>query len=302
MATSAPPGPPRLSEAFISALVSLPAPTGSPGPTTTTTMPFFTPSHASYESLRATYTSAPGRPALIVRPASGAAVALLLSRLSSPAALRLAPPGVGVSWAVRSGGHDLCGRSMPGGGPGGEAVVVVVDVRDLADVVVSADRRTARVGGGVAVEALLEALEREGLVAPTGAVGSVGVAGWSMLGGYGPLSPGLGLGVDGIVGARVVVRKEEKQVAGEGEGGEMFEEREADEELLWAIRGAGGAVGVVVTELLIKVYELGEVSRRRGPRLCPCAVLSRRTSNSINLCTNTPASPIDALGLCDVQI
>jgi len=72
----------------------------------------------------------------------------------------------------------------------------------------------------------------------------VGYAGWSMLGGYGPFSSSYGLGVDQIVGAKVVKAD-----------GEVID---ADNELLFGIRGAGGTLGVVV-ELTIKVYPVGKV-------------------------------------------
>jgi FAD/FMN-containing dehydrogenase len=75
----------------------------------------------------------------------------------------------------------------------------------------------------------------------------VGYAGWSMLGGYGPFSSSYGLGVDQIVGAKVVKAD-----------GDVID---ADEELLFGIRGVGGTLGVVV-ELTIKVYPVGKV------RLC----------------------------------
>jgi FAD/FMN-containing dehydrogenase len=74
----------------------------------------------------------------------------------------------------------------------------------------------------------------------------VGYVGWATLGGYGPFSTSHGLGVDQIVGAKIVNPK-----------GELVD---ADEELLQGIRGGGGIFGVI-TELTIKVYPLKEVSK-----------------------------------------
>jgi FAD/FMN-containing dehydrogenase len=79
-----------------------------------------------------------------------------------------------------------------------------------------------------------------------GTVASVGYVGWATLGGYGPFSSSHGLGVDQILSAKLVNAK-----------GELVE---ASEELLQAIRGAGGSFGVIV-ELTIKVYPLKEVSK-----------------------------------------
>ena len=64
--------------------------------------------------------------------------------------------------------------------------------------------------------------------------------------------PSFGLGIDQIVGARVVNYK-----------GECVE---AGEELLEALKGGGGNFGVVV-ELTIKVYPLQEVRLVVSPHL-----------------------------------
>jgi FAD/FMN-containing dehydrogenase len=79
----------------------------------------------------------------------------------------------------------------------------------------------------------------------SGSVGSVGYVGWSTNGGYGPFSSLYGLGVDQIVGAKLVNYK-----------GELVE---ASDDLLKGIRGAGNIFGVIV-ELTIKVFPLKEVS------------------------------------------
>jgi hypothetical protein len=63
--------------------------------------------------------------------------------------------------------------------------------------------------------------------------------------GYGPFSSRYGLGVDNILGAKIVNWK-----------GEILE---ADERLLKGIRGGGGAFGIIV-ELRIKLYPLNTVS------------------------------------------
>ena len=71
--------------------------------------------------------------------------------------------------------------------------------------------------------------------------GIVGWAGWAFAGGFGPLVNTYGLGVDQIISARIVT----------ADG----EEKEAGPELLWGIKGAGGAFGVI-TELTIRVHPL----------------------------------------------
>jgi FAD/FMN-containing dehydrogenase len=69
-----------------------------------------------------------------------------------------------------------------------------------------------------------------------------------ILTGYGPFVGNYGLGVDQILGAKVV-NCEGKLVEG-------------DERMLQAIRGGGGTLGVIV-EMTIKVYPLDKVQRLR---------------------------------------
>lgn len=84
-------------------------------------------------------------------------------------------------------------------------------------------------------------LREHKLAATAGLYGTVGAANWSMGGGYGPYNGRFGMGVEQIVAARVVNAQ-----------GEVAD---ADEEMLWGIRGAGGNFGVAV-ELELKVHKL----------------------------------------------
>jgi FAD/FMN-containing dehydrogenase len=79
----------------------------------------------------------------------------------------------------------------------------------------------------------------------SGTISSVGYVGWSTLGGYGPLSSFYGLGVDQIIGARIVDAQ-----------GQIVD---ANDEVLAGVRGGGGTLGIIV-ELTIKVYPLEKVS------------------------------------------
>ncbi|KAI1099072.1 FAD-binding domain-containing protein [Jackrogersella minutella] len=141
-----------------------------------------------------------------------------------------------VDFVIRSGGHDCAGRSQVRG-------ALTIDMRDIKYVLVSEDEKTASVGGGVIFRDLAKELDARGLITPVGTVASVGYVGWASMGGYGPFSTSHGLGVDQIVGAKVVDAK-----------GELID---AGDELLTGIRGGGGIFGVIV-ELTIKVYPLKE--------------------------------------------
>ncbi|CAK7230296.1 hypothetical protein SBRCBS47491_007538 [Sporothrix bragantina] len=142
-----------------------------------------------------------------------------------------------VDFVVRAGGHDCAGRSQVHD-------ALSIDMRGLKSVTVDQSALTVRVGGGAMHRDVSAELEKYGLVTPVGSIGSVGYTGWATLGGYGPFSPRLGLGVDQILSARLVNPK-----------GELIE---AGEELLTGIRGGGGIFGVIV-ETTIKAYPLKEI-------------------------------------------
>ena len=142
-----------------------------------------------------------------------------------------------VPFVVRNGGHDSAGRSQVNG-------ALTIDLRDMNNVAVAADRKTARVGGGASLGDVADVLAAEALVTPTGANSTVGYVGWATCAGYGLLAKHWGLGVDQILAAKLV-----------NWAGDLID---ADDELLKGIRGAGPAFGVIV-ELTIKVYPLDSV-------------------------------------------
>jgi FAD/FMN-containing dehydrogenase len=139
--------------------------------------------------------------------------------------------------AVRVGGHDLRGRCMIQDG-------LVLDLRKLSSIQIDRERGVAVIGGGCLNETVAQKLSDEGFMTTFPAVPCVGYAGWATLGGYGLLSGSLGLGADQIVSAKLVSWK-----------GEVVE---ADEELLWAMRGGGCGFGVI-TELRIKLHPVVRV-------------------------------------------
>lgn len=195
-------------------------------------LPIVTPTSSEYSSLRATYVlHNPAVPLAIVRPRSAEDVATVIHLARSR----------GVKISVRSGGHDVFGRSIVHD-------ALVLDMRSLKMLEVSGDRKTAKIGGGILVGDLIDQLSSFSLITPFGSIPTVGYTGWATLGGYGPTAANFGLGVDQIVGARLANWK-----------GELIE---ADAETLKGIRGGGGNFGVVV-ELTIKVYPLKDVSQIR---------------------------------------
>lgn len=187
------------------------------------------PSDADFEALSLCYILRPNdKSAAIVRPKSAEDVSALIKFCTSHS----------VPFVVRSGGHDSAGRSQIAG-------VLTIDMREMNQTTVSADRKTAKVAGGALLYQVADALGEHGLITPVGVISTVGYVGWATGAGYGPFVKGFGMGVDQIIAAKLV----------NWEGNIV----DADEELLKGLRGAGPAFGAIV-ELTIKVYPLDTVS------------------------------------------
>jgi FAD/FMN-containing dehydrogenase len=143
----------------------------------------------------------------------------------------------GLEIAVRGGGHNPAGHCVLDDG-------LVIDLSGMRTVEVDADARIARAGGGSTWLDFDTATQAAGLVTPGGVVGSTGVSGLTLGGGIGHLTAQHGLTCDNLVGAELVTPD-----------GSLVE---ADEELLWALRGGGGNFGVA-TRLEFRLHPLERV-------------------------------------------
>jgi len=129
--------------------------------------------------------------------------------------------------AVRSGGHSVSGASVVSGG-------LVVDCSRMEWVRVDPDGRTARVGPGATWGTVDRATQSFGLATPGGVFSDTGVAGLTLGGGTGYLSPKHGFTADNLRSVDVVTGRGERVTASPDRNGDLF----------WAARG-GGTVGVV---------------------------------------------------------
>jgi FAD/FMN-containing dehydrogenase len=183
------------------------------------------PDDAGYDAARRPYNALiDRRPALIARCVGAADVVAALDFARSN----------GLEVAVRGGGHNPAGHCVVDDG-------IVIDLSQMRSVEVDAEAWVARADGGSTWLDFDTATQAFGLVTPGGVVGSTGVAGLTLGGGIGHLTTQHGLTCDNLVGAEVVTP-----------AGDVIE---ADDELLWALRGGGGNFGVV-TRLDFRLHEL----------------------------------------------
>jgi FAD/FMN-containing dehydrogenase len=131
--------------------------------------------------------------------------------------------------SVRGGGHDWAGRALCDG--------IVIDLSAMNGVVVGPDDHTARVSGGARAGDVAAVADPLHLAPVAGSVGAVGMAGFTLGGGYGPLIGRFGLALDNLVAAEVVL----------ADGRLVVARPDNEDELLWALRGGGGNFGVVTT-------------------------------------------------------
>jgi FAD/FMN-containing dehydrogenase len=134
----------------------------------------------------------------------------------------------GVSFAIRSGGHSYEGLS--------QSADLVIDVRGMAGIQLSPDRRSVTIGSGASLGRVYQALEPGNRAIPAGTCFPVGVAGHSLGGGFGLLGRPFGLACDSIISMEVA----------DASGRILNVCDQENPDLFWALRGGGnGSFGVV---------------------------------------------------------
>lgn len=142
---------------------------------------------------------------------------------------------------VRSGGHDHEAECTG-------TNVVLLDMTRINHVEVNHDKKFARIGPGIRFKDLTPQLAVNDVMIPHGTCATVGVAGFTFGGGWGPWTRKHGMNCEGLVGATVVL--------GDGEIVQLQLEENDKQDLLWALKGGGGMSYGIVTELQLEVFPL----------------------------------------------
>jgi len=145
----------------------------------------------------------------------------------------------GLLLSIRGGGHNIAGSAVCEGG-------LMLDLSPMKSVRIDPSTRTARVEPGVTLAEFDREAQAFGLATPLGINSTTGVAGLTLGGGFGWISRKLGLTVDNLLSADVVLAK----------GAMVHASPEENEDLFWAIRGGGGNFGVV-TSFEFRLHPVG---------------------------------------------
>jgi FAD/FMN-containing dehydrogenase len=169
------------------------------------------------------------RPAIIVRPRSAADVAAAVD-FTRDQQLPL---------AIRGGAHSVAGTGTCDGG-------VVIDFSAMKRIDVDPAARTARAEPGVKWTEFDNATQAHGLATTGGTIGDTGIAGLTLGGGFGWLEGALGMTVDNLIAADVVL----------ADGRQVRASADENPDLFWALRGGGGNFGVV-TAFEYRLHQIG---------------------------------------------
>ncbi|MDW5562617.1 MAG: FAD-binding oxidoreductase [Methanomassiliicoccus sp.] len=155
-----------------------------------------------------------------------------------------------VQVSVRAGGHGVAGNALNDGG-------LVIDLTAMRGVLIDPTERTARVGGGARWMDLDPVAQRLGLATTGGRVSSTGIAGFTLGGGAGWLMSRFGLACDNLRAATLVT----------ADGGMVAANDDDEPDLMWALRGGGGNLGVVTSfELALHPIEVTLSGLLQWPR------------------------------------
>ena len=178
-----------------------------------------TPADPDYDACRKIWNAMiDRRPALIVQCAESADV---------PHAIAAARAH-GLEISMRGAGHNIAGNAVCDDG-------MMIDFSRMRAVRVDVAGRRAQVEPGATLADVDAATQAHGLATSTGINSTTGIAGLTLGGGFGWLTRTLGMTVDNLIAADIVI----------ADGRLLHLSAQENADLFWAIRGGGGNFGAV---------------------------------------------------------
>jgi FAD/FMN-containing dehydrogenase len=189
-----------------------------------------TPEDPAYEQGRRVWNAMiDKRPAVIVRPRTAVDVVAAV-KFGRDQRLPI---------AIRGGAHGIAGTGTCDDG-------IVIDFSEMRGIRIDPMAKVVRAEPGVKWEELDRETQAHGLAVTGGTVGDTGIAGLTLGGGFGWLGGVLGMTVDNLVSADIVLASGDQVRASATEHPDLF----------WAIRGGGGNFGVV-TSFEYRLHAIG---------------------------------------------
>ena len=183
--------------------------------------PVLSPGDDGYEDARAIWNGLiDRRPALIVQPTGAADVVDAVNFAREH----------GLTLSIKGGGHNVAGNAVNDGG-------LVIDLSRMRGVHVDPSTQRVRAQGGATWGDTDREAQLFALAVPGGVVSTTGIAGLTLHGGMGHLRRKHGLSIDSILSVDIVTADGELRRASATE----------NEDLFWAVRGAGSNFGVVTS-------------------------------------------------------
>jgi hypothetical protein len=181
------------------------------------TGPVFLPDDAGYaDEIAGFNTAVVHRPSVVVGPATATDVATTLRNAAAP----------GLPVAVQATGH---GATMP------FESGLLISTRRLDTVCVDPAARTATVGAGALSRGVIHAAAEHGLAPLSGSSSQVGAVGYTLGGGLPVMCRTFGFAADHVLGADLIT----------ADGVQRRIDADHDPDLLWALCGGKGNLGVV---------------------------------------------------------
>jgi FAD/FMN-containing dehydrogenase len=183
--------------------------------------PVLLPDEPGYDDARAIWNGLiDRRPALIIQ-CTGAADVVDAVNFAREQGLLL---------SIKAGGHNVAGNAVNDGG-------IVIDLSHMNGVHVDPATQTVRAEGGATWGDADRESQLFGLAVPGGVVSTTGIAGLTLHGGVGHLRRKYGLSIDNLISVDIVTADGQLRRASATE----------NEDLFWAVRGAGSNFGVVTS-------------------------------------------------------